>query len=152
MQFQAAGIVRMDLFARGTLIRTGHFDDDYTLIEDLSCGDYVYDPVRERYFDIVDCSCQTLARDTAQTAGFSVLRLDKSSPVRGSLMFAVRGHDLSAAGRPMLHRNRCALDEGESEVFYRLVFEGQVTLDTRVALCTPQEANPAPRFAPALAS
>lgn len=129
MTDQSFALLSVRMLAAGTRLRTGTSPDDYTLVEDLSAGEAVYDPINRRFHDISDMSCGTLDRDRARARGLDLFQLGPVAGVAPPVTCMIESRDLSPVPRKSDGQN------SEAMVFYGLSFGARVVIDTGAALC-----------------
>ncbi len=126
-------ILKTDLVAVGTKLRTGAGVDDFCLVESLSIGDEIYDPIEHRMAEINEMSCVTLDAETIRARGFSPKKLsgDLSD---NPLIYAIKVPNLVARlGDSLPIRGEFELLEGT--VFFAFGFERRATVETPSCYC-----------------
>lgn len=126
-------ILKVDVLASGTRLRVGRGAADMCLIEDISIGDEVFDPIEGRLVEVTEIACVTLDNDTIRDRGFSPKRLAGGLP-NSSLVYAVKVPVLlSRNGYTPPIRGEFVLDT--SLVFYALGFERRAIIETDATMC-----------------
>jgi hypothetical protein len=126
-------ILKTDLVAAGTLVRTGKGPDDFCAVETLSIGDEIYDPIEQRTAEINEMSCVTLDSETIRARGFSPKKLtgDLSD---NPLIYGIKVPNLVARlGDSLPIRGEHELLVGT--VFFAFGFERRVTVETPSCYC-----------------
>lgn len=129
MTDQSFALLSVRMLAAGTKLRTGIAPDDFTLVEELSAGEAIYDPVNRRFHDIADMSCGTLDRERARERGLDLFQLAPVGSTSAPVLCMIESRDLSPQRRKPDPANAM------SEVFYGLRFGTRVVVDTGTALC-----------------
>lgn len=129
MTDQSFALLSVRMFAAGTKLRTGLAPDDFTVVEDLSAGEAIYDPINRRFHDIADMSCGTLDRERARERGLDLFNLAPVASVAPPVRCMIESRDLSPV------RRKTDAENTEAEVFYGLRFGARVVVDTGTALC-----------------
>ncbi len=126
-------ILKLDIVATGTLLRTGRRSGDFCAVESLSVGDEVYDPTEERLVEITEMACVTLDAETIRDRGFSPKQLAGDTS-KSPLIYGVKVPViLTRSGYTPPIRGEYVLTEGV--VFYALGFERRAIVETPTALC-----------------
>ena len=133
MDEQGVYLLRVDVVAAGTALRTGRAAGEFRPIEELSLGDEIYDPIQDRLVEITEMACVTLESDTIRDRGFSPKKLgeDGAGPV---LIYAVKvPKTLPRQGYVPPIRGEYALPQ--AMVFFALGFERKATVETAARYC-----------------
>jgi hypothetical protein len=131
MDEQGVYLLRVDVVAAGTALRTGPGAAEFRRIEELSLGDEIYDPIQDRLVEITEMACVTLDADTIRDRGFSPKKLGEDG---AGLIYAVKvPKTLSRQGYVPPIRGEYALPE--AMVFFALGFERKATVETAAHYC-----------------
>ena len=104
-------LLKVDLVAAGTKLRVGAGRHEFHLVEHLSLGDEIYDPIQEKLIEITEMACVTLDRETIRDRGFSPKKLGDDS--ENSLIYAVKVPKiLGRTGSSLPIRGEYHLSEG----------------------------------------
>lgn len=123
-------LLKVDLVAAGTKLRVGA--TEFQLVEHLSLGDEIYDPIQDRLVEITEMACVTLDRETIRDRGFSPKKL--GADTADALIYAVKvPTTLLRAGYTPPIRGEHHLDEGL--VFFALGFERKAVVETPTSYC-----------------
>lgn len=126
-------VLKVDIVAAGTRLRVGYGLQDFCLVENLSVGDEVFDPIEERLVEITELACVTLDSDTIRDRGFSPKVLARDT-APNPLVYGVKVPVLLARhGYTPPIRGEYKLSEGT--VFFALGFERRAIVETPSCLC-----------------
>ena len=125
-------LLKVDLVAAGTKLRVGSGVTEFRLVEQLSLGDEIYDPIQEKLIEINEMACVTLDRETIRDRGFSPKKLGEDTPE--ALIYAVKvPKTLVRTGYTPPIRGEYLLTEGL--VFFALGFERKAVVETPTSYC-----------------
>lgn len=126
-------ILKVDLVAAGTKLRIGSGIAEFRLVEHLSLGDEIYDPIQEKLIEITEMACVTLDLETIRDRGFSPKKLGEDTAAE-ALIYAVKvPKTLPRAGYIPPIRGEYQLTE--SVVFFALGFERKAIVETPTTYC-----------------
>lgn len=126
-------LLKVDLVAAGTKLRVGSGQAEFRLVEHLSLGDEIYDPIQEKLIEITEMACVTLDRETIRDRGFSPKKLGEDTKAE-SLIYAVKVPKILArTGYTPPIRGEYHLEEGM--VFFALGFERKAAVETPTTYC-----------------
>jgi hypothetical protein len=124
-------LLKVDLVAAGTKLRVGSGAAEFRLVEHLSLGDEIYDPIQEKLIEITEMACVTLDFETIRDRGFSPKKLGETAE---ALIYAVKvPKTLARTGYTPPIRGEHQLTE--SLVFFALGFERKATVETPTTYC-----------------
>jgi hypothetical protein len=124
-------LLKVDLVAAGTKLRAGSGAAEFRLVEHLSLGDEIYDPIQEKLIEITEMACVTLDFETIRDRGFSPKKLGEDT---AALIYAVKvPKTLHRAGYTAPIRGEYHLTEGL--VFFALGFERKAVVETPTTYC-----------------
>lgn len=125
-------LLKVDLVAAGTRLRIGAGPGEYRLVEHLSLGEEIYDPLQGKLIEITEMACVTLDSETIRDRGFSPKKLGHDTPE--PLIYAVKVPKILArTGYTPPIRGEYHLQEGM--VFFALGFERKASVETPTSYC-----------------